>query len=124
MLFALTGVSHPSSAPVVGWVQFANPRLHVEVHRPPVHSRDITFAVEHARPQAPQFATSVAKVTSQPFARFPSQLPNPVLHVRPQLPPVQVALAFGYGPQTVVHEPQWLGSPCVFVSQGVPLQFW
>jgi hypothetical protein len=47
-------VSQPSSAPVVGVVQFAVPTAQLETQRPPLHSTDATPAVAHARSQAPQ----------------------------------------------------------------------
>jgi hypothetical protein len=35
---------------------------------------------EHAFAQVPQLLTLVLRLTSQPFAAFPSQLPVPVMH--------------------------------------------
>ena len=37
----------------------------------------------HAWPQAPQLFMSLMRLRSHPFAREPSQLPNPVLHLAP-----------------------------------------
>ena len=46
--------SQPSSAPVVGRRQLANPGRQLELQMLPVHSRLATFADEQARPQLPQ----------------------------------------------------------------------
>jgi hypothetical protein len=39
----------------------------------------------------------------------PSQLPNPVLHVKPHVPLAQVVVALARDGQTLVHVPQWAG---------------
>lgn len=66
----------------------------------------------HAFPQAPQLATSLVVMTSQPLAAVLSQLPKPVLHMAtPQIPAVQ----FGVALTTVhalPHMPQFETSVC------------
>jgi hypothetical protein len=70
----------------------------------------------HALPQRPQWATSVAKVTSHE-AGLPSQSPKPAEQVvRVHTPIVQAAPAPG-NEHTVAHVPQWLVSLRVFTSQ-------
>jgi len=48
----------------------------------------------HLLPQVLQLFTSELRLISQPFAKLLSQFPNPLLHVMPQLPLVQVAVPF------------------------------
>jgi hypothetical protein len=64
----------------------------------------------HTFPQLPQFAASVGVFVSQPFAASPSQFAKPGLHVRPQVPDVQVAVACAPVMQAVVQPPQWFTS--------------
>jgi hypothetical protein len=46
--------SQPLSEPLAGWLQLAQPGAQLELHRPPLHSTDATFAFAHARLQLPQ----------------------------------------------------------------------
>ena len=66
-------------------------------------------------------------LVSQPFDSFMSQLPNPALQVKPQLPNVQVRVALVRAGHTVPQPPQL--SRCVFVlisqpSAPLELQSW
>jgi len=94
LVFVSTRSSQPSSADGAGgfW-QLPHSIRHVDVHWPPEHERDITFAVEQARPHAPQFVTLVVVLTSQPLLATPSQSAKPVLQVKPQVPPVHLTVA-------------------------------
>lgn len=47
-------VSQPSSLPVEGVVQFAEPTAQLETQRPSLHSTEATPVVAQARSQAPQ----------------------------------------------------------------------
>jgi hypothetical protein len=60
----------------------------------------------HALPQAPQCVAEVVRSTSHPFAAPPSQSPRSKSHVKPHVPPVQVSVASGVGPQAAPHAPQ------------------
>jgi hypothetical protein len=60
------------------------------------------------------------RLASHPLAGDPSQLPKPGLHIRPQLPAVQVRLAFALEGHTVPQPPQW--SRWLSVSTQLPEQ--
>lgn len=107
VLFVETVSSQPSSAPVAGKLQLANPSVQVELHTPLLQARESTFCVPHARPQAPQLPMSVCSDTSQPFGAAPSQLAQPLLHdAMLQTPPVQAAVACA-NEQAFGQLPQW-----------------
>ena len=63
-------------------------------------------------PHAPQFAPSLAKVTSHPFAKFLSQSPLPVLQVAAQAPALQLADPLVTEPHELPHFPQFATSVC------------
>jgi hypothetical protein len=67
-------------------------------------------------PQLPQLLTVVLRFTSHPLAARPSQLPQPALHVKPQVPAAQVAVALGGVAQTLPHAPQLLTVVLRFTS--------
>jgi hypothetical protein len=69
-------VSQPSSAPVEGVVQFAEPAAQLDTQSPPLHSTEATPAVAHARSQAPQWTMVSSSVCSQPSARSMLQSPQ------------------------------------------------
>ena len=69
-------------------------------------------------PQSPLLDGCSSEV-SQPFAGLPSQLPQPALQVRPQLPAVQAAMPLFDG-QTVPQLPQFRRSVRVSTSQPLP----
>jgi hypothetical protein len=120
-VFVSTCRSQPSSADGAGgFRQLPYSMRHVDVHRPPEHERDMTLAVEQARPHAPQFVTLVLMLTSQPLLATPSQSAKPVLQVKPQTLAVHLDVALARAGHCVVHEPQWFGSVVVFVHW--PLQ--
>lgn len=70
----------------------------------------------HTLPHVPQFALSVRRSRSQPFAALPSQLPKPVLQVRPQVEAIQVAMAFARAGQALLQVPQCAGFDVVFTQ--------
>lgn len=75
----------------------------------------------------PQFALSVRRSRSQPFAVLPSQLPKPPLQVMPQVDAAQVAVAFARAGQAFPQAPQCAGLDVVFTqaplhSVGVPAE--
>jgi len=72
-LFVLMFCSQPSSVPVIGRRQLANPATQLELQTPFVHSSVATFADAQGRPQAPQLVTVFWLVGSQPFWRLLSQ---------------------------------------------------
>jgi len=93
----------------------------VAPHAPP----EQTWPAEHAVPQAPQLVLSVAVCTSQPLVGSRSQSAKPEAQAATaQLPPVQVALAWG-STQARPQAPQLSSLVRRLVSQpslAVPLQ--
>ncbi len=88
--------SHPSSAAgATGWLQLPNVPEQVDVHRPLVHDAALTLASEQARPQVPQLAVALLKLTSQPSSSAGAagwlQLPNVPEQVDVHRPPVHAA---------------------------------
>src|SRR5664279_4814580 len=75
--------------------QLPKPPLQLTPQTPPVQVL-VAFdtCVGHALPQAPQFCRLVKVLTSQPLAVLLSQLANPELQIRLQLPFAQVAVPF------------------------------
>ena len=67
-------------------------------------------------PQAPQLPSTL-RVTSQPSALDPLQLPKPGWQVMPQPPPTQTATEFCGVTQTLPQVPQWVAVVLVLVSQ-------
>jgi hypothetical protein len=64
--------SQPSSVePGIGPLQSAKGAVHVWVHRPAAQLRALLFMMEHASPQPPQWAASVAVSVSQPSSMEP-----------------------------------------------------
>ena len=71
----------------------------------------------HAAPHVPQFDASVVTSVSQPFARFPSQLPRPALHTTLHDPAEHVAEPPAYAGHALPHAPQFATSAFLFTSQ-------
>jgi hypothetical protein len=89
--------------------QFPKPELHAAyVQRPAPHVAPVAFAGAHALPHAPQFVV-VLSSASQPFAEFPSQLPQPTPQPeKVHVPVAQLApVAFG-GLHAAPHAPQFV----------------
>ena len=87
----LSGVSQPLPALPS---QLPQPAAHEAIAHVPVAHVEVAWASEHAVPQPPQLL-SVLSGVSQPFAGFPSQLPEPLVHVPSvQVPEAQLAPAF------------------------------
>src|SRR5262245_11620725 len=80
MLSELTSSSQPSSAPVAGCVQSAQPSAHVEVHSPAIQLTAVVPVSLHVRSQLPQFAISVSVGVSQPSSMSALQSPWPGSH--------------------------------------------
>jgi hypothetical protein len=103
--------SQPSSFPVEGWLQFAEPKSHVETHVDPTHTREAVFVPEHVRPQAPQLKTSSATTVSQPSSAIGAagliQLPNPSAHVGVHCPLAHAVLTALAPEQAKPQLPQW-----------------
>jgi hypothetical protein len=78
-LVAVVRVS--TSQPFAGFPsQSAKPALHAAmVHAPAAHAA-VALASEHVRPHIPQCTALMPRLTSQPLAALPSQLPKPALH--------------------------------------------
>jgi hypothetical protein len=86
----------------------------------PLLQDGVPLATEQALPQAPQFARDVLRLTSHPFARLPSQLPNPAAHaVMPHCPATQLGVPpvaeqmFPQVPQLLTSVPVWVSQPLV-----------
>jgi hypothetical protein len=74
-----------------------------------------------ARPQPPQLATSEVVFTSQPFAAWLSQSPNPALHeATPQVLEEQPAVPFAGAGHPAPQPPQFTTSEVVSTSQPFP----
>src|SRR5207247_1511467 len=108
-------VSQPSVALLA--LLSAKPVLHVPEQPPAVQVRAAERLREQTRLQPPQLSGAVVVSDSQPLAALASQLAKPALQTKPQLPAVQVAVAFARGGQTMPQPPQLLTSVPVFVSQ-------
>ena len=103
--------------------QFPYPRLQTMPQLSPVQFA-VPFVELHAFPQAPQFAGELSSSVSQPFARLPSQLPQPGLHPMPQTPAVQLGVPLAEL-QTLPQMPQLptsSDSDCSQPSEASPLQ--
>jgi hypothetical protein len=71
-------VASDRSQPFDTWLsQLSQPVSQRETAHEPVAQVGVPWAVEHVRPQAPQF-TSVLSSVSQPLLRLPSQSPQPI----------------------------------------------
>ena len=105
-------VSQPSPAPTL---QLEKPLLHAMLQIPALQL-GVPFAVLHAFGQEPQCSKLLPRVTSQPFAALPSQLPKPFAQLIPHTLAVQVAVPFVVL-QTLPHAPQLVGLVAVDVSQ-------
>lgn len=98
-------------------LQFTQPNWQVEVQTPPEQSAPSTWLGEHARSQAPQFRTLVARLASHPVAACASQFSQPTLQTKPQLPLTQVLVAFARFGQTTPQPPQLFTSFCVLTQR-------
>jgi hypothetical protein len=87
--------------------------LHSKPHTPPTQVVVALATLGHATPQAPQLFTLVLVFVSQPLASLLSQLAKGALHVNPQLPPMQVVVAFVRAGQTLPQLPQFCRSVAV-----------
>lgn len=131
-------VSQPSSATgAAGFKQFPQPSSQVDAHVPPAQTGVVAWAVEHARPQAPQWSGEIRRSDSQPssgpvagreqFAKFARQalVQSPSLQVsasvpaleqaRPQAPQLAV-LVFRLVSQPLLSSPSQSAKPGVQLS--------
>ena len=90
--------------------QSPRPASQLKTHPPPVQVSVASRVGPQAPPQIPQCATDVASSSSHPLTALPSQSPYPAAQANPQVPPEQVAEAFGGDGHAVPHAPQWAGS--------------
>jgi hypothetical protein len=86
-------------------------------HRPIAHAGAALAALAHARPHAPQFATSVFVATSQPFAALASQSAWPAVHTSPHAPAAHVGIELVPLGHAWPHAPQLPVSIAVATSQ-------
>jgi hypothetical protein len=70
--------------------------------RPPVQGTPLGQAV----PQAPQWVGVFDRLVSQPLAGLPSQLPKPVVQVKPHRPLLHVGVVLGGVGQALLQRPQ------------------
>jgi hypothetical protein len=90
-------ISQPSSgAGASGCAQLAKPVVQPELHFPSLQLGDVTLAVLHARPHAPQSPVSVSRLLSHPSsaagAAGCTQFPKPGLQLEVQSPPVHATV--------------------------------
>jgi hypothetical protein len=93
--------------------QLPQPGVHDATAHDPETQEAIASESEHALPHALQLLALVDRLTSQPFAATPSQLPQPGVHdATAHDPPMHQAVA-SESEQAVPHAPQLAGSVCV-----------
>jgi hypothetical protein len=91
--------------------------LHAKPQAPAAQVAVLFAGGTHALPHAPQWATLVAVLTSQPLPARPSQLPKPALQLAtPQRPALHAGVALA-GAQAIPQPPQWATALVVLVSQ-------
>jgi hypothetical protein len=104
--------------------QLPKPRAQVMAQVPELQLA-VPFVVGQRLPHVPHWLASTFRFVSQPFARLPSQFPNPEMHAMLQTPPLQLGVPFT-ALQTLPQVPQFATEPAVFTSQplvGSPSQF-
>ena len=109
-----TSTSHP----LVGLPsQSPKPWSHAITVQVPAEHAPVPLAGVHSFIQRPQWVRSLRVSTSQPLAALASQSAKPASHVNPQVPPVQVGLAFAGRGHMRPQPPQFVRSSSVLVSQ-------
>lgn len=91
--------------------------LQVNPHAPATQVAVALLREGQARSQPPQCASAEVVSASQPLSTAPSQLPRPVLQVKPHAPIAQKRTALVRAGQTRPHSPQWSGSYAVPVHE-------
>ena len=114
----LTFVSQPLA---VELSQLLNPETHAPAPAETVHAPDAqvcvaTLGSAHTRPHAPQCATVVLVLVSQPLVTLPSQLPRPALQAMEHAPPLHVGVPPTFE-QRLPQPPQCITLVSVLVSQ-------
>jgi len=105
------------SQPFMGFMsQSAKPVAQVIPQRPVAHTAVALAPDGHCPRQAPQWASLVAVLASQPFMGSSSQSAKPVAHARVHRPAVQVAVALGRAAHSLPHAPQCITTVEVSVS--------
>jgi hypothetical protein len=104
--------AHPLAQQVVPVLHGGPPAHPITTHVPPMQLEPVA----HAWPQVPQFALSVFRFDSQPFAAEPSQLPKPVLHVGMHIAAAQLTVSFGPVAHRMPQPPQ-LSASVVVLTQ-------
>jgi hypothetical protein len=90
------------------------------VQLPALHEVVALGRAPHAIPHMPQFDVSVAVSASQPSDAIPLQLPHPLTHMKPHIPPVQLRVAFAGDGHVFIHAPQCERFVAVLISQPSP----
>jgi hypothetical protein len=109
--------SQPSTALLL---QSPKPPLHEIPQALPAQVLAALGRVGQAAPQAPQWATELVRLVSQPLPALPSQLPKLVLQAKPQVPEAHVALALLGAAHTLPQRPQFEVDVSVRTSQPSP----
>ena len=108
-----------TSQPLAAFMsQLAKPVLHVPTPQVPIAHAAVPLAgVAQALPQAPQWASVLARVVSQPLAALLSQLPRPAAHIVTAHVPLLHAFVPPGSVQRVPHALQLFTSVRVLTSQ-------
>ena len=108
-----------TSQPLAGsWSQSAKPEAHAATaHAPPAHVA-LAWGSAHVQPQAPQLASLVRRLVSQPSLAVPLQSPAPALQrTTVHAPAAQPLAATPGSAQAVPHWPQFVGSFAVLAQK-------
>jgi len=117
----VTLISQPSTCLLL--LQSAKPATHAPLHRPPLQLGLTMWLFEQTAPQAPQLATLVVTLTSQPSScLLPLQSANPATHEPVHEPPVQPGLATWFAEQTTPQAPQFATLVATLISQPLELE--
>lgn len=94
--------------------------MHVYAHVPALQDDDAFGREPHDSPHIPQFDVSLAVLVSHPSAALPLQLSHGLVHMYPQVPPMQLRVAFAGDGQTFMHAPQFERFVAVLISHPSP----
>jgi hypothetical protein len=121
-VLVLVATSQPSAGLTL---QLPKPLLHAAMVQLPPAQALVALLSRHVLPHAPQWAASLARLTSQPSVALPLQSAKPERHAATVQRPAKQAPAALPGAHTLPHAPQWLASVRVSTSQplaGLPSQ--
>lgn len=91
-------------------LQLAKPVSQAPTRHAPSTQVAVAFEGRQSAPHAPQCATVVRRLVSQPFEASPSQSPKPRSQVSPHAPPRHAAVALEPPGHAREHDPQAVGS--------------